>query len=306
MPTKIRVATRRSALALAQCRAFLKSWQEKVPELEFEELHVVTTGDKITDRPLADIGGKGLFLKEIEEAILDGRADIAVHSMKDVPPQLPPGLCLGGYPQREDPRDTLISADGHSLDTLPQGSVLGTSSLRRGVQIAARRPDLKIVPIRGNVGTRLEKCRRGDVDATVLAQAGLNRLGLQLEEASILTIEECLPAVGQGALAIEYRTANPEMADLLAPILDEETFVATSAERGVMEAVEGDCKTPVAAYARRLGPLLVLEAFLATPDGQICQKLKSEALYSADAQAAFSWGLALGQKLKAGLNEPLS
>ncbi len=306
MAKKIIVATRRSALALAQCRAFLKAWKERVPELEFEELHVVTTGDKITDRPLADIGGKGLFLKEIEEALLEKRADIAVHSMKDVPPLLPPGLCLGGYPQREDPRDTLISKEGHSLESLPEGAVLGTSSLRRGVQIAALRPDLKIVPIRGNVGTRLEKCRRGEVDATVLAQAGLNRLGLSLDEACILSIEESLPAVGQGTLAVEYRESEPQIADLLSPILDEETFVATSAERGVMEAVEGDCKTPVAAYARRLGSLLVLEAFLATPDGKICQKLKSEALYSPDASAAFDWGLALGQKLKAGLKEPLS
>lgn len=295
---KVIVATRRSELALAQCRQFLQTLTALDPEVETEELHVVTTGDKVVDRPLASIGGKGLFLKEIEEELLAGRADIAVHSMKDVPPEIHPDLMIGCVPAREDPRDSIITTNGESLSELKEGAVLGTSSLRRGVQLTRTRPDLRIVPIRGNVGTRIRKCREGLVDVTVLARAGLNRLNLQKEATATLEPEECLPAVGQGALAIELRKQDVELAHLLGGLQDAETAITSAAERGVMTAVEGDCKTPVASYAVREGDDIWLRALLAEPDGSHLREDQIRASWPLSEQDAAALGYRVGQRLR--------
>lgn len=300
MTRKIIVATRRSELALAQCRAWIAELRRRYPALEVEELHVVTTGDRIADRPLAEIGGKGLFLKEIEEALLDGRADLAVHSMKDVPPELPPGLTIGCVPRREDPRDVLISRTGERLDELPAGARLGTSSLRRAVQARTLRPDLDVVPLRGNVGTRIRKCREGEVDAVLLARAGINRLSLQGEVTQTLDPEELLPAVGQGALAIEHRADDREICTLLEPLQDPETALTVEAERAVMAVVEGDCKTPVAAFARREGDQLWLRGLLAEPDGSHLRRAEVRVGWPGSAQEAAQIGHELGQRLKTG------
>jgi hydroxymethylbilane synthase len=267
MGKKLVYATRRSQLALAQSRAFVASLAKLDPLLEIEELTIQTTGDKVQDRPLAEIGGKGLFVKEIEEALIDGRADIAVHSMKDVPPELAPGLAIGCVPLREDPRDVLVSKSGQKLVELPKGSRVGTTSLRRRVQLLAVRPDLEIVPLRGNVDTRLRKCREGVVDAIVLARAGLIRLGLSDVPTEVLEPSVFLPAVGQGALAVELRAGDSAASLLLARAAHAETRLAVLAERGVLAAVSGDCQTPVAAYGIKQGSDLWLRGLLAEPDG---------------------------------------
>lgn len=259
---------------------------------------MVTTGDKILDRPLAEIGGKGLFLKEIEERLLDGNAQLAVHSMKDVPPEVHPDLHIGCIPQREDPRDVVITQDGRPFLELKEGARLGTSSLRRAVQLTALRPDLQVVPIRGNVGTRIEKCRRGEVDATVLARAGLNRLGLQDSAAETLSAELCLPAVGQGALAIEIRRSDSALVQLLSVLEDRATSLCAHAERGVMRAVDGDCKTPVAAFATLKEGTLYLRALLAEPDGSQLRRAEITAPSPQDPTEAAALGFSLGQRLK--------
>src|SRR5690349_4303753 len=261
-------ATRRSALALAQCRAFVARLKMAHPDVEFVEEQVVTTGDKIQDRPLSEVGGKGLFVKEIEEALLERRADIAVHSIKDVPATMPDGLAITCIPAREDPRDVLVAPRHGKLADLPKGAKVGTSSLRRAVNLLAARPDLTIVPLRGNVDTRLRKVDAGEADAIVLARAGLVRLGLEGRATEVLSPEISLPAVGQGALGIECRETDENAASLLAPLHDLETSVAVEAERGVLFALEGDCKTPLAAYAVRAeNGEMFLRAFVAKPDG---------------------------------------
>jgi hydroxymethylbilane synthase len=265
--TRLTYATRKSALALAQARAFMAELGKLVPGLEFEELHVVTTGDRVQDRSLSEIGGKGLFVKEIEEALLDKRADLAVHSLKDVPPELAPGLVIGCYPRRADPRDAFISRSGQKLAELPAGSRVGTSSLRRRVQLSRARPDLVVCDLRGNVDTRLRKCKEGELDAIVLASAGLARLGRLSEATEILDPSQMLPAVGQGALGIELRADDEATARLLEPASHLETKIAVTAERGVMTAVSGNCQTPVAAYAIRDEGELWLRGMLAEPDG---------------------------------------
>lgn len=295
---RIVVATRRSELALAQCRQFLKKLTDRYPEVEIRELHVVTTGDRITDRPLASIGGKGLFLKEIEETLLDKRADIAVHSMKDVPPDIHPELRIACIPEREDPRDVLITTHRQPLGEVPEGGVLGTSSLRRAVQLKLLRPDLRVVPIRGNVGTRIGKCRDGVVDVTVLARAGVNRLGLEDEVTDTLSVEQCLPAVGQGALAIEIRQEDAELEGMLQHLEDSETSIRSHAERGVMTAVEGDCKTPVASYAERHGDQMWLRGLLAEEDGTRLRRQDVRCGWPSSPAEASKIGLDLGQSLK--------
>jgi hydroxymethylbilane synthase len=260
-------ATRRSMLALAQCRAFVAGLCRIEPSLETRELQVVTTGDRVTDRPLADIGGKGLFVKEIEEALLDRRADFAVHSIKDVPGSLPPGLVLACIPRREDPRDVLVAPRHGTLAALPQGARVGTSSLRRMLSLKARRPDLDVVPLRGNVDTRLRKVDAGECDAVVLARAGLVRLGLEGRATEILSPEVSLPAVGQGALGIEARADDTETIEALRKLHDAPTATCVAAERGVLVALGGDCRTPLGAFAERLGDTLRLRAFVARPDG---------------------------------------
>jgi len=295
---KVVVATRKSELALAQCRMFVRALQAQHPDLEVEELHVVTTGDRIVDRPLTEVGGKGLFLKEIEEALLDGAADFAVHSMKDVPPDLHPDLCIACVPEREDPRDVLISQHGEKLAELPAGATLGTSSLRRALQLTRARPDLTVVPLRGNVGTRIRKCREGAVQATVLARAGLVRLGLAHEASEVLAPEQCLPAVGQGCLAIEARKSDEELGARLRSLQDPVAAVVASVERAVLGAVEGDCRTPVAAYAEKVGDELRLRALLANPDGTRLRTQEAAIAFATEAASLASWAHELGLRLK--------
>src|SRR5579863_2100169 len=242
-------ATRRSALALAQCRAFCAALAAKHPGLELVEEQVVTSGDRIQDRPLSEVGGKGLFVKEIEEALLERRADFAVHSIKDVPGVLPEGLVIACVPTREDPHDVLVSPRYGTLAALPQGARVGTSSLRRKVALLAARPDLQVVPLRGNVDTRLRKVDAGEADAIVLARAGLVRLGLEDRATSVLEPNVSLPAVGQGALGIEARAKDERVLAVLASLHHAGTATCVAAERGVMEALEGDCKTPLGAHA---------------------------------------------------------
>jgi hydroxymethylbilane synthase len=276
-------ATRRSALALAQCRAFVARLKAAHPDLELVEEQVVTTGDKIQDRPLSEVGGKGLFVKEIEEALLERRADIAVHSIKDVPASLPDGLELTCIPLREDPRDVLVSPKHGTLANLPQGAKVGTSSLRRAVCLKAARPDLVIVPLRGNVDTRLRKIDAGECDAIVLARAGLVRLGLADRATEILSPEVSLPAVGQGALGIESRADDDDTRARLAVLADPTTSRCVHAERGVLIALGADCKTPMGAYAERIekdgaAVTMRLRAFVAEPnsDKEDPQKQKLE------------------------------
>ncbi len=296
---QIVLATRKSALALAQSRAFARALQAQHPGLRVALLEVTTTGDRVQDRLLNEIGGKGLFVKEIEEALLDGRADLAVHSLKDVPPELPPGLVIGCMPSREDPRDVLVSRSGAGLAELPAGSVLGTSSLRRRVQVLAFRPDLKLVMLRGNVDTRLRKCREGEVDAILLARAGLVRLGLAEQVTETIAPDVLLPAVGQGTLGVEQRSGDERVAALLAPLAHADTTIAAFAERGVMRAVEGSCQFPVAAYAQRDGAELRLAGFLAEPDGTRARRDELRAPWPASSAEAEAVGAELGRRLRA-------
>lgn len=299
MTFKLVVATRKSQLALAQARAFMRQLEACHPGLRIEEKHVVTTGDRIQDRALSEIGGKGLFIKEIEEAIVDGSADIAIHSLKDVPAELAPSLAIGCIPQRVDPRDAIVTRSGGKLGELPPGSKLGTSSLRRKVQLGAAHPGLEIVPLRGNVDTRLRKCSEGLVDAIVLARAGLMRLGLADRATEVIEPEVSLPAVGQGALAIEMRAGDRATLELLAPLAHLETAIAVAAERGVMQAVEGSCQLPVAAYALRDGSELWLRALLAEPDGTRLRRREGRVAFPRDEAEAARFGVELGSALRA-------
>lgn len=294
------VATRKSALALAQARAFVRTLEQANPGLSVQELHVTTTGDRIQDRALSEIGGKGLFIKEVEQALLEGQATFAVHSMKDVPGELARGLRIACIPLREDAHDVLITRSGQSLSELAPASRVGTSSLRRSVQLLVARPDLEIVPLRGNVDTRLRRCAEGAVDAIVLARAGLIRLSVEPAGAQILSSAICLPAVGQGALGIECREDDSEMSDILARVDDLQTHVSVSAERGVMVAVEGSCQIPIAAYAVRDGDSMILRGMLAESDGTRLRRGERRAIWPSSVAEAYQIGLDLGHELKAG------
>ncbi len=258
---------------------------------------MVTTGDRIQDRPLSEVGGKGLFVKEIEEALLDGRAQLAVHSIKDVPAQLPDGLVLACIPARESPLDALVSRFA-GLAALPRGARIGTSSLRRLVELRRARPDLEILPLRGNVDTRLRKLDAGDYDAIVLAHAGLRRLGLGERATCVLSADECLPAVGQGALGIECRADDHATRALLAALHDAETARAVSAERGVLKELEGDCKTPIGAFATREGDRLRVRAFVTLPDGGERRALDERVPYPETDAAAEHAGRELARALR--------
>lgn len=251
MKTKINIGTRGSPLALAQAELLADALRRAHPHLAapgaIEFVIITTSGDRIQDRPLSEVGGKGLFTKEIEEALLDGTIDAAVHSMKDMPTELPAGLVIPCLLPREDVRDAFFCRGGGTLDSLPEGAVVGTSSLRRQAIILARRPDLKVVTFRGNVGTRLQKLHDGVVDATLLAVAGLNRLGKAELIQQVLEPDVMLPAVAQGAVGIEIRDGDKEMHALLAPIHCHVTFLRTAAERAFLAAMDGSCKTPLAA-----------------------------------------------------------
>jgi hydroxymethylbilane synthase len=292
-------ATRRSMLALAQCRAFVASLCRLEPALETRELQIMTSGDRIADRPLAEIGGKGLFVKEIEEALLERRADFAVHSIKDVPATLPEGLVLACIPPREDPRDVLVAPRHGTLEALPRGARVGTSSLRRMVSLRATRPDLDVVPMRGNVDSRLRKVDAGECDAIVLARAGLVRLGLEARATETLPTAVSLPAVGQGALGVECRADDGETRALLVRLHDMPTATCVAAERGVLLALGGDCKTPMAAHAERVGGTLRLRAFIADADGGGLRRADREVPWPTTEADAHSVGRAVGDSLRA-------
>lgn len=269
----LRLGTRGSPLALIQAnlvRGTLAAAHADLAAPDAIEIRVIrTTGDKVQDRSLAEIGGKGLFTKEIEEALLSSEIDIAVHSAKDMPTALPQGLHLAAVLEREDPRDVLFARDvGAGIDTLPRGARFGTASLRRAAQLLNRRPDLVVGPLRGNVETRLRKLAEGQVDATVLALAGLNRLGRGPVGGSVLSLEVMLPAPAQGVICIEARTADSRVSALLAAIDHRATARAVAAERALLAALDGSCRTPIAALAQLdAGGGLHLRALLATPDG---------------------------------------
>ncbi len=235
-----------------------------------EVVVIRTTGDRVTDRPLAELGGKGLFCKELEAALLEERIDLAVHSVKDLPTWLPAGLALGAVLARADPRDVLITRDGAGLDGLPPDAVVGTSSPRRQAQVLARRPELRVVPIRGNVETRLQKLAAGAVDATLLAQAGLERLGIAPAGATVLSPEVMLPAVGQGAIGVEGRTDDARTLALLAALDDPGSAACVGAERALLAALDGSCHTPIAGHAECDAAGLRLAALVACPDGSVC------------------------------------
>jgi hydroxymethylbilane synthase len=265
----IRIATRGSPLALAQAhdvRARLMA-AHRLPETAFAIQIYKTSGDRIQDRPLSTAGGKGLFTKEIEEALLSGDADIAVHSMKDMPTRLPEPLAIAAVLPREDVRDAFISARWPTLQALPQGARLGTSSLRRRAQVKRLRPDLEIVDFRGNVDTRLGKLEQGVADATFLAAAGLNRLGQSSRITAHVPVDQMLPAVAQAAVAIEIRADDARAASLLAPLDHQETHICVTAERAFLTVVDGSCRTPIAAYAKLAGDLLTLTAEILSIDG---------------------------------------
>ncbi len=266
-PRRLVIATRESALAMWQAKHIRARLLELYPSCEVELLGLTTQGDRVLDQALADIGGKGLFIKELEIAMAEGRADFAVHSLKDVPMEMPEGFALAAITEREDARDALVSNHYVDLAGLPGGARIGTSSLRREAQLRERDPLLKIEPLRGNVNTRLRKLDEGHFDAIVLAAAGLKRLGFEARIAYTLDPEESLPAVGQGALALECRADRQDVIDALQPLADQATTLATTAERAFSRALSGNCHTPIAAHAvERLGELW-LRGFLASRDG---------------------------------------
>jgi len=264
---RVRIGTRGSQLALRQAEEIAAGLRRAWPRIEVELVPIRTSGDRLATAHLAEVGGKGLFVQEIDDALREGRVDLSVHSLKDLPGDRPRDLVLAAFPRREDPRDVLVAATPTTIGALPTGARVGTSSLRRSVQLLAQRPDVAALPIRGNVDTRLRKLRQGDYDALVLAAAGLRRLGLLDATATLLEPEAMLPAVGQGTLGVETRAADAEILALAEPLTDAETRTATLAERAFLEAVGGTCTTPLAAYARRVSDCLRLDAFVATPDG---------------------------------------
>jgi hydroxymethylbilane synthase len=263
----LKIATRQSPLALWQANYVKDRLQQLYPDLTIKLVPMVTKGDVILDSPLAKIGGKGLFVKELENALLNKEADIAVHSMKDVPMQFPEGLGLAVICQREDPRDAFVSHSYRTFAELPQGAVVGTSSLRRQCQLKALRPDLDIRSLRGNVGTRLSKLDNGDYDAIILASAGLIRLGLADRIASFIDVEQSLPAAGQGAVGIECRTDDVQVHALLAPLADAETTYCVRAERAMNNHLQGGCQVPIGGYAVLQQGQLYLRALVGDIDG---------------------------------------
>lgn len=289
----LRIGTRASQLALTQSEWVREQIEQILPNVTVELVRISTKGDRILDVPLAKIGGKGLFVKEIEEALLTGSIDLAVHSMKDVPTVLPEGLHIGIVPKREEARDAFVSVHYSSLEALPQGAVVGTSSLRRKAQLLALRPDLKMRDLRGNVGTRLAKLDQGDFDAIILAGAGLRRLGLQARIAALLPPEQMLPAIGQGALGIELRTSDTELLARLQALHHPETAVAVAAERAYLARLEGGCQVPIGAHATLDQGQLSLGGLIASVDGAtlLCET------YTAPAQEAERLGRELAEEL---------
>ena len=267
MTMDIRIGTRGSKLALTQSEWIKEQLERRYSGIRVDLVKIKTTGDKILDVPLSKVGGKGLFVKEIEEALLENRVDVAVHSMKDVPAQLPDDLMLSTFPRREDPSDALISGEQQRLDQLPKGARVGTSSLRRGAQLLHLRPDLTLVNLRGNVDTRLNKLKSGDLQAIILAAAGLNRLGLSNLITQTIPFHQLLPAVGQGALGLEVRRKDQKTIDLLDFLNHEDTRTAVAAERAFLKTLEGGCQVPIAGFAQVNGDTLSFEGLVAELDG---------------------------------------
>ncbi|MGZ3410103.1 MAG: hydroxymethylbilane synthase [Xanthobacteraceae bacterium] len=265
----LRIGTRGSPLALVQANTVrrLLASAHGVGEDAIEIVKIRTTGDAIQNLPLSDVGGKGLFTKEIEQALIDGAIDLAVHSAKDMLTVLPDGLALSACLAREDVRDVFVSRIAKSFAELPEGAIIGTASLRRQAQVLRLRRDFKVVPMRGNVGTRLEKLTRGEADATILALAGLKRLGLADTATAILGTGEFLPAVGQGAIAIETRAADDATRTLIAAINDEATLTAVTTERAFLAVLDGSCRTPIAGHAQIIAGELSFRGLIAKPDG---------------------------------------
>ena len=302
---QLRIGTRASKLALVQSGLIRDRIGQALPTGTVSLAQITTSGDRIQDRTLTEMGGKGLFTLEIEDALLSGRIDCAVHSLKDMPAVSPPGLVIAAIPEREDPRDAILSAAYDSLDALPHGARLGTASLRRQTQARHHRPDLVIVPLRGNVDTRLAKLERGDADAILLAMAGLNRLGLGHLARGFIDPVASPPAPGQGALAIQTREADAD-----APWLDglkhRPTTLAVAAERAALAVMEGSCRTAIGAFARVDGRRLVLIVEALTPDGARCFRREGEVDVGDDGEAAArELGLRLGEAVAAEGGEAL-
>ena len=294
-PPPIRIGTRQSRLALTQAEILCAALTAAYPGQAFEIIPMITSGDRNTDRSLADIGGKGLFTKELEECLLKGTVDLAVHSLKDMETHLPKGLLIAAVLPRDDPRDALISREGKSLASLPPGARVGTSSLRRTAQLLIARPDLTIVPLRGNVTTRLAKLKNGEVDATLLALAGLKRLHMEKEATEILSTDCFIPAAGQGTIAVECREDNASLRTMLAAIDHAPTHHASLAERSLLSVVDGSCRTPIGAYARIEQDRLQIHAMIASPDG----KTHISAHREGNVADAVSLGATAGQDLLA-------
>lgn len=292
-PQKIIIASRESLLAMWQAKFIQKRLGELYPQTEVSILGMTTRGDQILDQSLAKIGGKGLFIKELEQALEDGRADIAVHSMKDMPMNVPEGFKLAAITEREDPRDAFISIHYSGLDALPEGSVVGTSSLRRESQLRAQFPHLEVHPLRGNVQTRLRKLDEGQYAAIILAAAGLKRLGLSDRITALLSPEQSLPAVGQGALGIECRADRIDLVALMQPLHHQETAYCVEAERALSRVLGGSCQVPLGAFAEINNGTLQLRGFVAQPDGK---RIVSDAL-NGKPETGITMGQQLAQKL---------
>jgi len=268
MPCELKIGTRGSQLALFQANWVKDQLSHAHPDLKVTLVKIKTTGDKIQDVPLAKIGGKGLFVKEIEEALIQKRIDLAVHSIKDVPTEFPEGLHLSVITKREDPRDVFISREGWTLKDLPQGAKIGTSSLRRQAQLLHFRNDLEVIPLRGNLDTRLKKLKTMNLDGIVLALAGVKRLGLEERITEIIPLETSLPAIGQGALGIETRMNGQEVEDQIRFLNDRDSAIAITAERAFLKKLEGGCQVPIAAYARSVGRTLYVDGLVGAIDGR--------------------------------------
>ena len=293
--TFLRIGTRGSPLALAQTHMVRRLLAEAhgIAEDRIEVVVIRTTGDAIQDRPLSESGGKGLFTKELDAALLASEIDLAVHSSKDLPTVLPDGLCVTGYLPREDVRDALITRHGASLADLPQGATLGTASLRRGAQAKRLRPDLQLTLLRGNVETRLRKAESGEIDATLLALAGLKRLGLADRAAGVLSLDDFLPAVGQGAIGVTTRTEDHATRVALGAILDGDTHFTVTAERAFLRVLDGSCRTPIAGHARMEGERLVFKGTVLRADGSQAWDIED----SGDPDEAEAIGARAGQRL---------
>lgn len=268
MPDDLRIGTRGSQLALSQANWVKNKLTHTHPDLNVTLVKIKTTGDKIQDAPLAKIGGKGLFVKEIEEALLQRKIDLAVHSIKDIPTEFPKGLHLSVITEREDPRDVFISKEGRPLKDLPQNAKIGTSSLRRQAQLLHFRRDFEFIPLRGNLDTRLKKLKTMDLDGIVLALAGVKRLNLEEKITEVIPPEISLPAIGQGALGIETRQRDERVEEQIQFLKDRDSWVAISAERAFLKKLEGGCQVPIAAFARIIGTTLHIDGLVGTIDGK--------------------------------------